>query len=59
MKLIFRKELFLKDAIKIKQDKELIEIALNSWVSDCDGREVEIKIGDYLIHGDWCEIVEE
>ena len=59
MKLIFRKELFLEDAIKIKQDKELIEIALNSWVSECDGREVEIKIGDYIIHGDWCEIVEE
>lgn len=59
MKLIFRKELFLKDAKNAIQDKELIDIALNSWVSDCDGREVELKIGNYIIHGDWCEIVEE
>lgn len=59
MKIIFRKDLFLKDAIKIKQDKELIEVALNSWVSKCDGREVELNIGDYIIHEDWCEIVEE
>lgn len=59
MKLIFRQDLFLEDVVNVTKDKETIEIALNSWVSDCDGREVEIKIGDYIIHGDWCEIVEE
>ena len=59
MKLIFRKELFLKDVANLIQDIDVLDIILNSWVAECDGKEVEIKIGNYSIHGDWCEIVEE
>lgn len=59
MKLIFRKELFLKDVVNAIKDKKVIETALHSWVNECDGREVELNIGDYIIHEDWCEIVEE
>lgn len=59
MKIIFRKELFLGDVVNVVDDINVIDTALNSWVSECDGKEVEIKIGNYIIHGDWCEIVEE
>jgi hypothetical protein len=59
MKIIFRKDLFLKDVVNAVKDKKVIETALNSWVNECDGQEVELKIGDYIIHEDWCEIVEE
>lgn len=60
MKLIFRKELFLEDVVNVTKDKELIDIALNSWVAECDGQEViDGQIDDYIIHDDWCEIVEE
>lgn len=59
MKIIFRKDLFLKDVVNAVKDEKVIETALNSWVNECDGREVELKIGDYIIHEDWCEIVEE
>ena len=59
MKLIFRKELFLQDVANLIKDIDVLDIVLSSWVAECDGKEVEIKIGDYLIHGDWCEIVEE
>ena len=59
MKLIFKQELFLEDVTSVTHDKDAIEIALNSWVAECDGREVELNIGDYIIHEDWCEIVEE
>lgn len=59
MKIIFRKELFLKDVVNAVKDEKVIETALNSWVNECDGQEVELNIGDYIIHGDWCEIVEE
>jgi hypothetical protein len=59
MKLIFRKELFLKDVANLIQDIDVLDILLSSWVDECDGKEVEIKIGNYLIHEDWCEIVEE
>ena len=60
MKLIFRQELFLEDVVNVTKDKEAIEIALNSWVAECDGQEViEGQINNYIIHEDWCEIVEE
>lgn len=59
MKLIFRKDLFLADAVSVLDDMEEIESALNSWVAKCDGKVVELTIGDYIIHEDWCEIVEE
>lgn len=60
MKLIFRRELFLEDVVNVTHDKESIEIALNSWVAECDGKEViDGQIDYYIIHDDWCEIVEE
>lgn len=60
MKLIFRKELFLEDVINAVDDKDVIETALNSWVAECDGKEViDGGIRGYIIHEDWCEIVEE
>lgn len=59
MKLIFKKDLFLKDINSLTVDKDLIQCAIGSWVDECDGKEAEIKIGNYSIHGDWCEIVEE
>lgn len=60
MKLIFRQELFLEDVVNVTKDKEAIEIALNSWVAECDGKEViDGQINNYIIHDDWCEIVEE
>lgn len=60
MKLIFRQELFLEDVVNVTKDKEVIEIALNSWVAECDGKEViDGQINNYIIHEDWCEIVEE
>lgn len=59
MKLIFRKELFLQDVVNLIKDIDVTDIALSSWVDECDGKEVEIKVGNYLIHEDWCEIVEE
>ena len=60
MKLIFRQELFLEDVVNVTKDKEVIEIALNSWVAECDGQEViDGQIHNYNIHEDWCEIVEE
>lgn len=60
MKLIFRQELFLDDVVNVTKDKEAIEIALNSWVAECDGQEViDGQINNYIIHDDWCEIVEE
>lgn len=60
MKLIFRQELFLEDVVNVTKDKEAIEIALNSWVAECDGQEViDGQINNYIIHDDWCEIVEE
>lgn len=60
MKLIFRQELFLEDVVNVTKDKESIEIALNSWVAECDGKEViDGQINNYIIHEDWCEIVEE
>lgn len=58
MKLIFRQELFLEDVVNVTKDKEVIEIALNSWVNECDGQEViDGQINNYIIHEDWCEIV--
>ena len=60
MKLIFRQELFLEDVVNVTKDKEVIEIALNSWVAECDSKEViDGQINNYIIHEDWCEIVEE
>jgi hypothetical protein len=60
MKLIFRQDLFLEDVIEAVQNKEVIESALRSWVAVCDGMEViDGQIGEYIIHEDWCEEVEE
>lgn len=68
MKKIFRKELFVQDVENVTVDKELIQSALNTWVAECDGKEVvnnSITFTDscgehsYAIHDDWCEIVEE
>lgn len=60
MKIIFRKDLFLKDVVNAVKDEKVIEIALNSWVNECDGQEViDGQINNYIIHEDWCEIVEE
>lgn len=60
MKLIFRKELFLQDTKNVSLDQDLLQMALNSWVTECDGREVlDLSMEGYAIHKDWCEIVEE
>ena len=50
MKLIFRQELFLEDVVNVTKDKEVIEIALNSWVAECDGQEViDGQINNYIL----------
>lgn len=60
MKLIFKKDLFLKDINSLTVDKDLIQCAIGSWVNECDGQEViDGQINNYIIHEDWCEIVEE
>ena len=60
MKLMFRKELFLQDVKNITVDKELVQGALTTWAEWCDGKEVtDGYIGNFIIHEDWCEIVEE
>lgn len=60
MKLIFKKDLFLKDINSLTVDKDLIQCAIGSWVNECDGKEVlDLSIEGYAIHKDWCEIVEE
>lgn len=60
MKLIFRQELFFEDIVNVTKDIDVIEMALISWVAECDGQEViDGQINNYIIHEDWCEIVEE
>jgi len=63
---IFRKELLLKLTEGTDIDDEDLQLALNTWVKDCDGKEVvngeihiecEHGILTYLIDEEWCEEV--
>ena len=68
MKLIFRKELFVKDMKSIRVSEDAINDAIATWATACDGKEVVENIitlthstreQSYIIHSDWCEKVEE
>lgn len=56
---VFRKELYLKDPyIQSLLDTPSVQIALKTWVTQCDGKEVKDGlIGEFIIDGDWCEDV--
>lgn len=51
----------MEDCIRENIIDEMAYInALNTWSKWCDGMEViGGKINNYIIHEDWCEIVEE
>lgn len=63
MKLIFRKEIFVKDMLSEKvfdSEKQILDAHLTTWVVECDGKEVvDGRIGRYSISEDWCEKIEE
>ncbi|MGN0966746.1 MAG: hypothetical protein ACI4OP_04040 [Candidatus Coprovivens sp.] len=56
---VFRKELYLKDPyMQALLDTPLVQIALKTWVTQCDGKEVKNGlIGEFIIDDDWCEDV--
>ena len=62
MKLIFRKEIFVKDMLSEKvfdNEKQILDAHL-TWIVRCDGKEVvDGRIGRYRISEDWCEKIEE
>ena len=61
MKKIFRKEFFVIDCtMNGLSSKDEYMVAKCTWASDCDGKEViDGRIDGYIIHDDWCKIVEE
>lgn len=61
MKKIFRKDFFVIDcAMNGLASRDDYMVAKSTWVAECDGKEViDGQIDDYIIHEDWCEIVEE
>ena len=62
MKIIFRKELFIKYCEKTGDINDHVnQLCLETWVTDCDGKEVVNSQcpGGYYILNEWCEIVEE
>lgn len=56
---VFRKELYLKDPyIQSQLDTLSVQIALKTWVTQCDGKEVKDGlIGEFMVDNDWCEDV--
>lgn len=56
---IFRKELYLKDPfVQSRLDAPWVQISLETWVTQCDGKEVKDGLIDiYIIDNDWCEEV--
>ena len=68
MKLIFRKETFVKDMKSIGVNEDAINDAVATWATKCDGKEVVENMitlthanreHSFIIHSDWCERVEE
>jgi len=64
MMKIFRKELFIKDATELGMSADLIQEAIDIWVTECDGKEVvngqisalgSCTTSPFLIFNEWCE----
>lgn len=56
---VFRKELYLKDPyMQSLLDTPLVQFALKTWVTQCDGKEVKNGlIGEFMVDDNWCEDV--